>query len=122
MNKPIVICLCGSTRFAKKFDEVNLKQTLAGKIVLSIGCVWHSDKALNLNEEDKKRLDELHLRKIDMSDEVMFLNVDGYIGESTRNELDYAVLHDKMISFLEPMTITVFDKKIVSIKKGVNLS
>lgn len=100
-GRPTVVCLCGSTRFSEAFREANLRETLAGKIVLSIGCVWHSDDALGLTENDKTMLDELHLRKIDMADEVLILNVDGYIGTSTANELAYARQQGKRIRFLE---------------------
>lgn len=102
MKKPIIVCLCGSTRFSQAFRDANLRETLAGKIVLSIGCDFKSDDALGLNEYDKKRLDELHLRKIDLADEVLILNVDGYIGESTQRELTYAWDKRKTVIFLEP--------------------
>ena len=102
---PIIICLCGSTRFSKAFHEANLKETLDGKIVLSIGCDFKSDKdsmlAGQLTEKDKSRLDELHLRKIELADEVLILNVGGYIGESTKRELAYAQHLNKHIRFLE---------------------
>lgn len=101
-TRPTIVTLCGSTRFSEAFREANLRETLAGKIVLSIGCEWHSDQALGLTEADKERLDELHLRKIDMSDEVLILNVNGYIGSSTRCELEHAIAHGKRIRFLEP--------------------
>ena len=99
--KPIIVCLCGSTRFSEAFHEANLRETLAGKIVLSIGCDFKSDDALGLTSEDKERLDALHLRKIDLADEVLILNVGGYIGQSTMNELLYAQEHRKRIRFLE---------------------
>ena len=102
---PIIVCLCGSTRFSETFHEANLRETLAGKIVLSIGCDFKSDSDLEiagqLTEEDKKRLDELHLRKIDLADEVLILNVGGYIGVSTAREAAYAKLHGKRIRWLE---------------------
>ena len=101
MKKPRIVCLCGSTRFSKAFQEANFRETLAGRIVLSIGCDCKSDEGLGLTEYDKKRLDELHLRKIDLSDEVLILNVNGYIGKSTENELQYARSHNKGIRFLE---------------------
>lgn len=102
MSRPKIVCLCGSTRFFKAFQEANLRETLAGKIVLSIGCDTKSDKDFfGLTLEDKKRLDELHLRKIDLADEVLILNVNGYIGHSTRNELNYARKQGKEIKFLE---------------------
>jgi hypothetical protein len=100
--RPPVVCLCGSTRFSDAFRAANLRETLAGKIVLSIGCDFKSDDALGLTEEDKTRLDELHLRKIDLADEVLILNVGGYVGESTRREIEYANKTGKPIFYLEP--------------------
>src|SRR5260221_10750897 len=105
MDRPVIICLCGSTRFLEAFREANLRETLAGRIVLSIGCEWHGDQALSLTEEDKRRLDELHLRKIDLADEVLILNVGGYVGQSTSRETRYARAHGKVIRHLEPRQI-----------------
>lgn len=109
MNKPTVVCLCGSTRFWREFQRQSLALTLSGKIVLSIGAASGTDDEHfgNLPREEyelvKAMLDELHLRKIDLADEVLILNVDGYVGESTRRELAYAMAHDKVIRFLEPV-------------------
>ena len=106
-EKPIIVCLCGSTRFFETFAKVNLEETLAGRIVLTIGCTTKSDNELfaNLPKEEKSRikagLDELHKRKIDIADEIYVLNVGGYIGESTRSEIEYAILHGKKIRYLE---------------------
>ncbi len=104
---PTIVCLCGSTRFGDTFREENFKQTLAGKIVLTVGCDLRSDHELwpdeATREKYKKELDQLHLRKIDISDIVMILNVGGYIGSSTRNELNYALKRGKKITFLEPV-------------------
>lgn len=103
---PTIVCLCGSTRFSQTFHEANLRETLAGKIVLSIGCDFKSDTDLllagTLTNTDKERLDQLHLRKIDLSNEVLILNVGGYIGDSTMRELTYAKAQGKRIRFLEP--------------------
>lgn len=74
-EKPRVICLCGSTRFSEAFQAANLRETLEGNIVLTIGCDTKSDAALGLPPDTKARLDELHLRKIDLADEVLILNV-----------------------------------------------
>jgi hypothetical protein len=102
--RPVIVCLCGSTRFMKEFHEANLRETLAGHIVLTIGCDFKSDADLllagELTQEDKARLDELHLRKIDLADEVLILNVNGYLGESTRREWQYAQAHGKRIRWL----------------------
>lgn len=101
MSKPKIICLCGSTRFIKTFAEVNLKLTLEGIIVLSVGAVAHSDSELGLDEETKRKLDELHKDKIDLADEILVLNVGGYIGSSTRSEIEYARRFDTRVRFLE---------------------
>ena len=100
--RPTIVCLCGSTRFGDAFRDANLAETLAGRIVLSIGCDFKSDQGLGLSAEDKARLDALHFRKIELADEVLILNVGGYIGESTRNELQHARRLGKAIRFLEP--------------------
>jgi len=99
-NHPKIVCLCGSTRFSEAFRAANLRETLAGRIVLTIGCDFKSDDALGLTLVDKTRLDELHLRKIDMADEVLVLDVDGYIGESTSREIAYATAEGKLIRYL----------------------
>ena len=101
MNRPEIVCLCGSTRFYKTFDEWNSNFTLQGKIVLSIGCNTKSDEGLNLTDEDKIRLDELHKRKIELCDTVFVLNVDNYIGDSTRSEIEYAERIGKPVYYLE---------------------
>jgi hypothetical protein len=97
---PEKVCLCGSTRFFRTFDDWNYRLTLEGKIVLSIGCNTKSDKGLGLTADDKVRLDELHKRKIDLADWVFVLDVDRYIGDSTRSEIDYAMAHGKPVRFL----------------------
>jgi hypothetical protein len=104
--RPRVVCLCGSTRFMDAFQAANLRETIAGRIVLTIGCNTKSEADLivlgQLTPEAKAALDELHKRKIDMSDEILVLNVGGYIGESTRSEIEYAKAHGKAIRYLEP--------------------
>lgn len=103
--RPTVVCLCGSTRFAEAFRVANLRETIAGRIVLSIGCDTKSDADLmalgELTPAAKAKLDELHKRKIDLADEILVLNVGGYIGTSTRSEIEYAELHHKPIRWLE---------------------
>jgi hypothetical protein len=101
-SRPTVVCLCGSTRFSEAFRQANLNETLAGRIVLSVGCDTKSDEALHLGPGVKALLDELHKRKIDLADEILVLNVDDYIGESTMSEIEYAEAHGKRIRFLEP--------------------
>ena len=106
MDKPTVVCLCGSTRFYQAFQEANFRETMAGKIVLSVGFYPHSSEqahgeTIGITPEQKMALDELHLRKIDLASEVLVLNVGGYIGESTRREMIYALKNNKRVRFLE---------------------
>lgn len=107
-NRPRIVTLCGSTRFPGLFQAANLRETLAGRIVLTIGCDTMSDADLAAVQalggdpaEAKARLDVLHRRKIDLSDEVLILNQDGYIGESTSGELMYAVDAGKLVRWWE---------------------
>jgi hypothetical protein len=101
---PTVVCLCGSGRFLDAFNAVEFTETLAGKIVLTIGCNTHDVARCASLAPAKPMLDELHLRKIDLADEVLILNVGGYIGESTSRELAYARQAGKTIRFLESAT------------------
>lgn len=106
-NRPTIVVLCGSTRFADAFREANARETLSGRIVLSIGVDMRTDPQLlegfGIEELDivKDRLDELHKRKIDLADEVLVLNVGGYLGASTRSEIEYAQRLGKPIRWLE---------------------
>lgn len=98
-ERPTIICLCGSGRFREAFEEAEFRETLAGKIVLTIGCNT-KDIARDVDWQHlKPMLDELHLRKIDLADEVLIIQPGGYIGESTRRELDYAIAHGKTIRY-----------------------
>lgn len=99
---PKIVCLCGSGRFKEAFDEAEYQETLAGRIVLTIGCNTKDIARCAELAHHKPALDELHKRKIDLADEVFVLNVGGYIGESTRGEIDYALAHGKPIRYLEP--------------------
>ncbi len=102
------MCLCGSARFGRQFERCYLGETLAGRIVLSIATVPGGDEALfaGFSESEKNRvvttLDELHRHKIDLADEVLIVNVGGYIGPITARELAYAKDQGKRIRFLEP--------------------
>ena len=99
---PHIVCLCGSTRFMDVFFVAGWKFTLEGKIVLSVGVCNHAEHhgAEAIGPEVADRLDELHLRKIDLADSVFVLNVGGYIGESTAKEIVYAEKKGKPIGYL----------------------
>ena len=103
-----VITLCGSTRFKDQFMEMQKRLTLEGNIVISVGLFGHSGDSEvweNMDEgtltRTKEMLDDIHKRKIDMSDEIFVINVGGYIGDSTRSEIDYALANGKKVRYLE---------------------
>jgi hypothetical protein len=106
MPRPRIVCLCGSTRFLAEFDETGLRETLDGRIVLSIGSTRRSDKDIlehlspTGRDEVLTRLAALHRAKIDLADEVLVINPGGYIGASTRQEIEYAHRSGKPVRFI----------------------
>ena len=103
-----IVTLCGSTKFKKEFLEVQKKLTLLGYIVISVGLFGHSGDSEvweNMDEgtltKTKSMLDDMHKRKIDLSDMIYVINVGGYIGESTRSEIEYAICTEKEVHYLE---------------------
>lgn len=113
--KRTIVCLCGSTRFYETFQRANYEETMAGRIVLSVGFYRpspeseaertryeHHGENIGCTPEQKIALDELHKDKIDLADEVLILNVGGYVGDSTRSEISHAKMRGKIIRWLEP--------------------
>ncbi len=101
-----VVTLCGSTRFKDEFYQVQKELTLKECIVISVGLFGHSgDEEVweNMDEgtitKTKIMLDDMHKRKIDMADEIFVIDVNGYIGESTKSEIEYAKKHNKPITY-----------------------
>lgn len=88
-KKPEVVCLCGSTRFKDEYLSEQERLTMEGKIFLTVGMFGHSDD-VELSADEKAMLDELHKRKIDLADRVHVIDVDRYVGDSTRSEIEYA--------------------------------
>ena len=99
-----VVTLCGSTRFKEDFLQAQEDLTLAGYIVLSVGIFGHADNkyGAEITPEVKEMLDDMHKRKIDMSDSIYVINTGGYIGESTRSEIDYALSTGKQVDYMYP--------------------
>lgn len=101
MNEFKVITLCGSTRFKEQFIEIQKKLTLEGNIVISVGAFGHCGDNEVWTDGKKAMLDRMHLAKIDLADEIFVINVNNYIGDSTRNEIEYAKSKGKRVRFLE---------------------
>jgi len=100
VSKYKVITLCGSTRFKDAFMEAQKRLTLEGNIVISVGLFGHSGDEEVWTPGTKEMLDDMHRAKIDMADEILVINVDGYIGTSTQSEIEYARTKGKGIRFL----------------------
>lgn len=103
-----VITLCGSTRFKEDFLRVQKELTLQANIVISVGLFGHSgDNEVweNMPEDTltktKEMLDDMHKRKIDMADEIFVVNKGGYIGTSTRSEIEYAESKGMIVRYME---------------------
>lgn len=97
-----IITLCGSTKFRDEFTIQQKKLTLEGNIVISVGLFGHSGDGEVWDKNIKLMLDDMHKRKIDLADEIFVINVGGYIGSSTRSEIEYALSTNKTIRYLEP--------------------
>ena len=103
VGKYPVITLCGSTRFKEQFLEAQKRLTLEGNIVISVGLFGHSGDEEVWTPGTKEMLDNMHKRKIDMADAIYVINVNGYIGSSTRSEIEYAKANGKEVFYLEPI-------------------
>ena len=108
VGKYKVVTLCGSTRFKEQFMDAQKRLTLAGYIVISVGLFGHAgDQEVwdGMDEgtlsKTKEMLDDMHKRKIDMADEIYVINVGGYIGDSTRSEIQYAEEHGKPVRYYQ---------------------
>ena len=103
-----IITLCGSTKFKDDFMRIQKELSLKGNIVISVGLFGHSgDNEVweNMSEGEltktKIMLDDMHKRKIDMADEIFVINVGGYVGDSTKSEIEYATKTGKKVNYLE---------------------
>lgn len=103
VGKYKVITLCGSTKFKEEYLNAQKQLTLEGNIVISVGLFGQSGDNEVWSEGTKDMLDDMHKRKIDMADEIFVINVGGYIGESTRSEIEYAKSTGKGVKFLEQL-------------------
>ena len=101
VGKYKVITLCGSTKFKDDFIEQQKRLTLEGNIVISVGLFGHAGDNEVWTEGTKEMLDDMHKRKIDMADEIFVINKDGYIGSSTKSEIEYALKTGKKVNYME---------------------
>lgn len=105
-ERPEIVCICGSTRFAAEMSAANRDLTFAGVIVVAPGVFLRAEEHTAeelITHEQKIALDALHLRKIDLADRVLVVNPGGYVGESTSREIAYAHATGKPVTFTDPV-------------------
>ena len=94
-----IIAVCGSVKFKDEMLEYQNEQMKNGKWIL---LPENMDIDIQMiDRRVKKQMDKLHLRKIDCADKVLVWNRNGYIGESTMKEIEYARYHNRFVEFLE---------------------
>lgn len=103
VGKYKVITLCGSTKFKDDFIKEQKRLSLEGNIVISVGLFGHCGDKEVWDNNTKEMLDDMHKRKIDMADEIFVINKNGYIGSSTKSEIEYAIKTNKKVNYLEPI-------------------
>lgn len=101
MNK--IVTICGSMRFKQEM------MTIASELELKYGylviqCVYFSEDQI-LSKKDIELLNKIHYQKIELSDAIYIVNVNGYIGDATKKEIEYARLLNKEILSLEPLIL-----------------
>ncbi len=113
-DEQMVITLCGSTRFPDAFALANMHLSLMGHVVIGLGMQGHADEPRGArfltsdgdeSKPEKQGLDELHFRKIDLSDAIYVVNVGGYVGSSTRREIAYARACGRSVLWMFPDAI-----------------
>lgn len=103
VGKYKVITLCGSIKFKDEFLREQKRLSLEGNIVISVGLFEPSEDLKVWSESTKEMLGDMHKRKIDMADEIFVINKDGYIGQSTKSEIEYAIKNNKIVNYMEPI-------------------
>lgn len=105
-GRPEIVCICGSSRFIQEIAVKGWELEKAGEIVLSMHLLPSTYPGVQADHQAEaegvaEQMDELHLRKIDLADRVLVMNIGGYIGESTQREIRYALEQRKIVDFVE---------------------
>jgi hypothetical protein len=101
IGRPVRVAIIGSTRFKEYHLGMMQRETLLGKIVLSAGFFHHRDM-VPISDSDKRRLDDLAAEKVRLSDEVLVVNVHGYVGETTKRLIGLAKELKLPVRWMEP--------------------
>lgn len=101
---PEIVCLCGALKFMDTFRAKEYEFEMKGVIVLGPSFkpgVAEQSGTAGCTPDEKVMLDKLHKHKIDISNRVYVINVGGYIGESTRSEIEHARKRGIPVEFME---------------------
>jgi hypothetical protein len=90
IQKRIIVTIIGSSRKKKFMFGIAQTETLKGKIVIAPGFYHHADDSMPISDAKKRELDDLMLDKIELADEIIICNHNGYIGQSTREGIAHA--------------------------------
>ncbi len=101
LDRPEIVCICGSARVASGMRDANRDLTFAGIMIVAPGEAGAT--VGSISSEQKTMLDVLHLHKIDLADRVLVVNPGGHVGESTGKEIAYARANGKPVSFSDPV-------------------
>lgn len=101
MKRYKVIALCGSSKFKDEILQEQVRLTLKGNVVIAPTMF---DQTKDLCQVEKLALQLLNYQKIEMADELFVINKNGYIEESTRLEIQYAINLKKPVTYMEKET------------------
>ena len=111
-----VVTICGSMRFAHQMQET-ARILEATQRYCVVQCVYNPKKRKETWEENNN-LTEAHFKKIDIADAVYVMNIGGYIGEATKEEIEYAKKQGKEIIYHEPLEEEKISKKKTKTSKS----
>lgn len=100
LDRPLIVTICGSTKFKEEYRKAEKDLELQGYAVMSVGSFPHAEGS-TLDPDIKIALDILHKQKIAMSDAIYVINPNGYIGESTASEIQMARKLGKAVIYME---------------------
>ncbi len=96
-----IVTICGSMKFRNEMMMIAEKLELKQRYIV-IQCIY-GDSSREYNESEMEILSKLHFEKIKISDAIYVVNVNGYIGEATKKEIEFAKSLNKEILYLEPL-------------------
>ena len=98
-----VITICGSMKFIQEMMEISEKIELQGNVVLLPIYNPSRPNKESFTIEEIAMLDKMHRERIKISDAILVVNVNGYIGDSTKSEIEFAKALNKEIIYYTDM-------------------